>query len=35
LEFCDDHHIRVLWSAAAHLKTNGQVERAMAWSYKA
>jgi hypothetical protein len=28
LEFCDDHHIRVLWSAVAHPKTNGQVERA-------
>jgi transposase InsO family protein len=28
LEFCDDHHIRVLWSAVAHSKTNGQVERA-------
>jgi hypothetical protein len=28
LEFCDDHHIRVDWSAVAHLKTNGQVERA-------
>jgi transposase InsO family protein len=28
LEFCDDHHIRVLWSVVAHPKTNGQVERA-------
>jgi hypothetical protein len=28
LDFCDNHHIRVLWSAVAHLKTNGQVERA-------
>jgi transposase InsO family protein len=28
LEFCDDHHICVLWSAVAHPKTNGQVERA-------
>jgi transposase InsO family protein len=28
LDFCDDHHIRVLWSAVAHPKTNGQVERA-------
>jgi hypothetical protein len=28
LEFCNDHHIRVLWSAMAHSKTNGQVERA-------
>jgi hypothetical protein len=28
LEFCDDHHIRVLWSAVAHPKTNGQVEHA-------
>jgi transposase InsO family protein len=28
LEFYDDHHIRVLWSAVAHPKTNGQVERA-------
>jgi hypothetical protein len=26
LEFCDDHHIRVDWSAVAHPKTNGQVE---------
>jgi transposase InsO family protein len=26
LEFCDDHHIRVLWSTVAHPKTNGQVE---------
>jgi transposase InsO family protein len=28
LEFCDDHHIRVLWSAVAHPKMNGQVEHA-------
>jgi transposase InsO family protein len=28
LEFCDDHHIHVLWSAVAYPKTNGQVERA-------
>jgi hypothetical protein len=28
LDFCDHHHIRVLWSAVAHPKTNGQVERA-------
>jgi transposase InsO family protein len=27
LEFYDDHHIRVLWSAMAHPKTNDQVER--------
>jgi transposase InsO family protein len=27
LEFYDDHHIRVLWSAMAHPKMNGQVER--------
>jgi transposase InsO family protein len=27
LNFCDDNHIRVDWSAVAHLKTNGQVER--------
>jgi transposase InsO family protein len=26
LEFCDDHHVRVDWSAVAHPKTNGQVE---------
>jgi transposase InsO family protein len=26
LDFCDNHHIRVLWSAVAHPKTNGQVE---------
>jgi transposase InsO family protein len=28
LNFFDDNHIRVDWSAVAHLKTNGQVERA-------
>jgi transposase InsO family protein len=28
LNFCDDNHIRVDWSTVAHLKTNGQVERA-------
>jgi transposase InsO family protein len=28
LEFCDDYHIRVDWSAVAHPKTNGQVEHA-------
>jgi transposase InsO family protein len=28
LEFCDNHHIRVLLSVIAHPKTNGQVERA-------
>jgi transposase InsO family protein len=28
LNFCDDNNIRVDWSAVAHLKTNGQVERA-------
>jgi hypothetical protein len=28
LEFYDDHHIRVLWSAIAHPKTNVQVEHA-------
>jgi transposase InsO family protein len=28
LEFCDDHHIRMDWSAVAHPKTNAQVERA-------
>jgi transposase InsO family protein len=28
LNFCDDNHIRVDWSAVAHSKTNGQVERA-------
>jgi transposase InsO family protein len=27
LDFCDNHHIRVLWSAVAHPKTNGQIER--------
>jgi hypothetical protein len=26
LDFCDNHHICVLWSAIAHPKTNGQVE---------
>jgi hypothetical protein len=24
LDFCDNHHIRVLWSAVAHPKTNGK-----------
>ncbi|TKC13480.1 reverse transcriptase-like protein [Robertmurraya kyonggiensis] len=28
LEFCDNFHIRVDWSAVAHPQTNGQVERA-------
>jgi transposase InsO family protein len=28
LDFYDNHDIRVLWSAVAHPKTNGQVERA-------
>jgi hypothetical protein len=28
LDFCGNHHIRVLWLAVAHPKTNGQVERA-------
>jgi transposase InsO family protein len=28
LNFCDDNHIHVGWSAVAHPKTNGQVERA-------
>jgi transposase InsO family protein len=28
MDFCDNHHIRVLWSAIAHPKINGQVERA-------
>jgi hypothetical protein len=28
LDFCDNHHIYVLWSAVAHPKTNDQVERA-------
>jgi len=28
LDFCDRHHIRVNWSAMAHPRTNGQVERA-------
>jgi transposase InsO family protein len=28
LDFYDNHHIRVLWSAIAHPKTNDQVERA-------
>jgi transposase InsO family protein len=28
LEFCDDYHIHVDWSAVAHPKTNGQVKRA-------
>jgi transposase InsO family protein len=26
LDFCDNHHICVLWSTIAHPKTNGQVE---------
>jgi transposase InsO family protein len=28
LDFCDNHHIHVLWSAVPHLKINGQVEHA-------
>ena len=28
LAFCDNYHIRVVWSAVAHPQTNGQVERA-------
>jgi ribonuclease HI len=28
LDFCEDHHIRVDWTAVAHPMTNGQVERA-------
>jgi hypothetical protein len=28
LNFCDDNHIRVDWSAVAHPKMNGQVKRA-------
>jgi transposase InsO family protein len=28
LNFCDNHHICLFWSAVAHPKTNGQVERA-------
>jgi hypothetical protein len=28
LDFCDNHHICVLWSAVAHPKTNGQVKHA-------
>eukprot|EP00267_Zea_mays_P040451 XP_008680232.1 uncharacterized protein LOC103655225 [Zea mays] len=28
LSFCSDHHIHVDWSAMAHLRSNGQVERA-------
>ena len=28
LDFCDRHHIRVNWSAVAHPRSNGQVERA-------
>jgi transposase InsO family protein len=28
LNFCDNNNIRVDWSVVAHLKTNGQVERA-------
>jgi transposase InsO family protein len=28
LGFCSDHHIRVDWSAVAHPRCNGQVERA-------
>jgi transposase InsO family protein len=29
LNFCDGNNIRVDWSAVAHPKTNGQVERAI------
>jgi transposase InsO family protein len=28
LDFYNDHHIRVDWSAVAHPRSNGQVERA-------
>jgi transposase InsO family protein len=28
LDFCEDHHIQVDWTAVAHPMTNGQVERA-------
>ena len=28
VDFCDRLHIRVNWSAVAHPRTNGQVERA-------
>lgn len=28
LDFCNDYHIRVDWSAVAHPRTNGQVEHA-------
>jgi transposase InsO family protein len=28
LDFCNNHHIHVLWSAVAYPKTNGQVEHA-------
>jgi hypothetical protein len=28
LNFCDDKNIRVDWSAVAHPKKNGQIERA-------
>jgi hypothetical protein len=28
LDFCNNHHIRVLWSVVAHPKINGQVEHA-------
>ena len=28
LMFCDNHHIRVAWSAVGHPRTNGQVEHA-------
>jgi hypothetical protein len=28
LNFCNDNHIRVDWSAVAHPKTHGQVKRA-------
>jgi hypothetical protein len=35
LDFCDNHHIRVLWSVVVHPKTNGQVEHANDRSYKA
>jgi hypothetical protein len=28
MDFCDNHHICVLWLAVAHPNTNGQVERA-------
>ena len=34
LDFCDGYVIRIDWASVGHPHTNGQVERANAWSSK-